>query len=376
MTRTRALLTSASALSLMGATMLTGLPALAKDEKAAQAQELREADKSMGRVLKELQTLGVKPVSKLSVAQARSQPTPADAVKAVLKAEGKDPMALMAAMKVAKKDMTYPTSDGGTQPVRIYTPENVGSGPLPVIVYWHGGGFVIADIETYEASAMALAHKTGAIVVSAEYRHAPEAKFPAQGQDALAAYKWVVENGRQFNADTKRVAVAGESAGGNLAINVAIAARDMKLQAPLHMLLVYPVAGVDTDTPSYREHTMTAPLSKADLVWYFEKTLNGPQDKQDPRLDIVGKANLKGLPSATIINAEIDPLASEGKVLADKLKAAGVETTHKTYEGVTHEFFGMAPVVSDAEKAQTLAAEELKQAFSAGSKAGSKGGAN
>lgn len=339
---------------------------------AAMRAELKEADKAMGRVLKELQTLGVKPVAKLSVEEARKQPTPADAVKAILKADGKDPMALMAAMKVSKKDMTYPTG-GGTQPVRIYTPEATGTGPLPVIVYYHGGGFVIADIDTYEASAMALAHKTGAIVASFDYRHAPEAKFPAQGEDALAAYKWVVENGGQLNADTKRVAVAGESAGGNLAINVAIAARDTKLQAPLHMLLVYPVASIDTDTPSYREHAQAAPLGKADLLWFFDKTLNGPQDKQDPRLDIVGKANLKGLPSATVINAELDPLASEGKTLAQKLKAAGVEVTQKTYEGVAHEFFGMNAVVPDAEKAQMLAAKELKEAFSAASKTGSTG---
>ncbi len=326
---------------------------------AAKQTEMKEADKSMGQVLKELQKLGVKPVAQLSVEEARKQPTPADAVAAVLKAEGKDPMALMAAMKVAKKDMTYPTA-GGTQPIRIYTPENAGSGPLPVIVYYHGGGFVIANIETYEASALALAHKTGAIVASVEYRHAPEAKFPAQGEDALAAYKWVVENAGSFNGDTRRVAVAGESAGGNLAINVAIAARDMKLQTPLHMLLVYPVAGVNTDTPSYREHAQAVPLSKADLLWYFDKTLSGPKDKQDPRLDIVGKADLKGLPSATIINAELDPLASEGLALADKLKAAGVEVTHKLYKGVTHEFFGMGLLVGDAEQAEDLAAQALK----------------
>ena len=329
---------------------------------AAMRTELKEADGDMGRVLKELHALGVKPVAQLSVEAARRQSTPADAVMAVLKAQGKDPMALMAAMKIAKKDMTY-QAGAGAQPVRIYTPENTGSGPLPVIVYYHGGGFVIADIETYDASAMALAHKTGAIVASVEYRHAPEAKFPAQGEDAMAAYKWVVENASGFNGDTSHVAVAGESAGGNLAINVAIAARDMKLQAPRHMLLVYPVAGVDTDTPSYRQHATAMPLGKADLLWYFDKTLSGPQDKQDPRLDIVGKADLKGLPGATIINAELDPLASDGKMLADKLKAAGVAVTHTQFEGVSHEFFGMGLAVKDAERAEDLAAKALKAAL-------------
>ena len=351
-------------LAVLLAVACQGVSAQTADQSPAAAKktEMKEADKSMDRVLAELQKLGVKPVATLTVEQARKQPTPADAVKAVLKAEGKDPAALMAAMKVVKKDLTYPTA-GGTQPVRIYTPEDAGAGPLPVVVYYHGGGFVIADIDTYEASAMALAHKAGAIVASVEYRHAPEAKFPAQGEDALAAYKWVVENAGQFNGDTRRIAVAGESAGGNLAVNVAIVARDMKLQRPLHMLLVYPVAGVDTDTPSYREHAQAAPLGKADLLWYFDKTLSSPDNKQDPRLDVVGKADLKGLPSATVINAAIDPLASEGKNLADKLKTADVPVTHKLYAGVTHEFFGMGLAVPDAEQAEDLAAKELKAAF-------------
>ncbi len=150
---------------------------------------MKRADKDMATVLKKLGDLGVKPIESRSVEEARAQPTPADAVKAVLKDQGKDPAALMAAMKVSKKDMTYPTA-GGTQLVRIYTPEAAGSGPLPVIVYYHGGGWVIATVDTYEASAMALAKKANAIVASVEYRHAPENKFPAAHEDAFAAYKW------------------------------------------------------------------------------------------------------------------------------------------------------------------------------------------
>ena len=140
---------------------------------------------------------------------------------------------------VKKQDLTYSTG-GGTPPVRIYTPENAGSGPLPIIVYYHGGGWVIADIDTYEASALALATKAKAIVVSVEYRRAPEAKVPASHEDAFAGYKWALENAASFGGDPKKVAVAGESAGGNLAISVAIMARDQKLQEPLQMLLVYP----------------------------------------------------------------------------------------------------------------------------------------
>lgn len=218
--------------SLLAASFLSGLALASSPVAWAQAPALqtvplsvaespdsgtmKRADKDMLRVLQTMQQLGVKPIESRTVEEARTQPTPGDAAKAILKAGGKDPVALMAAMKVSKKDMTYPVS-GGTQPVRVYTPENAGSGALPVIVYYHGGGWVIADLDTYEASAMALAKKANAIVVSVEYRHAPENKFPAAHEDAFAAYKWVLANAGQFGGDAAKLAVAGESAGGNLA---------------------------------------------------------------------------------------------------------------------------------------------------------------
>ena len=223
---------------------------------------MKRADKDMLRVLETMQMLGAKPIESRTVEEARTQPAPGDAVKAILKADGKDPVAMMAAMKVSKKDMTYPIA-GGTQPVRIYTPEGAESGPMPVVVYYHGGGWVIADLDTYEASAMALAKKANSVVVSVEYRHAPEHKFPAAHEDAFAAYKWVLANAGQFGGDASKVAVAGESAGGNLAANVAIMARDGNVQAPTHMVLVYPLAGTDLTTPSYIANQNAMPLSKA-----------------------------------------------------------------------------------------------------------------
>ncbi len=323
---------------------------------------MKRVNKDEGLVLKKLQELGAKPIESRSVEEARTQPGPADAVKAVLKDDGKDPMALMAAMKVSKKDMTYPTA-GGTQTVRIYTPEGAGSGPMPVIVYYHGGGWVIATIDSYEASAMALAKKSKAIVASVEYRHAPENKFPAAHEDAFAAYKWVLANAGQFGGDPARVAVAGESAGGNLAANVAIMARDGNVQKPVHMLLVYPVAGTDMNTPSYIMNQNAVPLSKGAMGWFVDKVLAKPEDAMNPMLNLTTMADLKGLPSATVITDSIDPLMSEGKMLAEKLKAAGVATDYKNYEGVTHEFFGMAPAVADSEKAQDVAAQDLRTAF-------------
>lgn len=357
--------------ALIGVTALTfaAAPALAQSAQqspsAAMKAEMKEADKDMGRVLKKLQDLGAKPLGTQSVEETRKGPTPADAVKAVLKDEGKDPMALMAQMKVKKQDVTYPTA-GGTQPARVYTPEGPApQGGFPVIVYYHGGGWVIADLDNYEASAMALAKKANAILVSVEYRHAPENKFPAAHEDAFNAYKWAVQNAAQWGGDPNRVAVAGESAGGNLAANVAIMARDQNAQRPIHMLLVYPVAGVDMTTPSYQKNAQAMPLSKAAMEWFVKNTVKSEQDLQSPMLDLVGKANLKDLPPATVITAEIDPLMSEGKTLADKLKAAGSAVKYQNYEGATHEFFGMDAVVKDADRAQDLAAKDLKEAFSA-----------
>ena len=326
---------------------------------------MKRADKGMLSVLKKLGDLDVRPTESRTVEEARAQPSPADAVKAVLKDNGKDPMAVMAAMKVSKKDMTYPTG-GGTQPIRIYTPEGATASALPVIVYYHGGGWVIADIDTYEASAMALARKAGAIVASVEYRRAPENKFPAAHEDAFAAYKWVVSNAGQFGGDPGRLAVAGESAGGNMAANVAIMARDQHVQEPVHMLLVYPVTGTDTNTPSYVMNQNAMPLSKGSIGWFLDKTLSKPEDAKSPMLNLTTMVDLKGLPPATVITASIDPLMSDGKTLAEKLKAAGVETTYKNYEGVTHEFFGMGAVVADAAAAEDLAGHDLKAAFAKG----------
>jgi acetyl esterase len=327
---------------------------------------MTRADKEdMALVLKELMELGAKPVEQLSVEQARTQPTPADAVEALLKRQGKDPMALMAAMNVAKKDMTYPTG-GSEQPIRIYTPQSSSSGPMPVIVFYHGGGWVIADIDTYEASAMALAKKANAIVASVEYRKGPESKFPAAHEDAFNAYKWVLENAQSFNGEASQVAVAGESAGGNMAVTTAIMARDQNVQAPVHILAVYPVAGTDLNTPSYIKNANALPLSKGGIEWFVDKYLGQPEDKQSPLLNLYSKADLKGLPSTTIVNAEIDPLLSDGELLAEAMKKAGVQVSRQIQGGVTHEFFGMDAVLDDAKRAQDFAVKGLKEGFAKG----------
>jgi acetyl esterase len=313
-------------------------------------------DTDMKTVLDALDARHPKALDSLTAVEAREQPSPADAAKdVIIKKEGKfTPEALS---KV--EDKMIDGADGQIS-ARFYTP--AGKGPMPVIVYYHGGGFVIATNDTYDASPRALANGANAIVVSVEYRKAPEHKFPAAHEDAFAAYKWVLANAASFNGDPKRIAVAGESAGGNLALNVALMARDAKIMIPTHELLIYPVAGTDTNTESYKTNANAQPLSKAAMGWFVKNFTNSPADLQDKRLNLLS-ADFKGLNPATIITAEIDPLMTEGKELSIRMESQGVKVSYKNYDGVTHEFFGMAPVVAEAKDAQTFATTNLKQAF-------------
>lgn len=312
-------------------------------------------DRDMKKVLKELEAKGGKPIESLSAAEARTQPTPADAVKSLMKSEN-----ISAESKqVDVKDIQVQGAVGMIA-ARTYTP--AGKKPLPIVVYYHGGGFVIATNDVYDATPRALSEQTGAIFVSVEYRKGPESKFPAAHDDAFAAYKWVLENAASLGGDPKHVAVAGESAGGNLALNVAIRARDEKVQLPSHELLIYPVASTDMNSESYKKNADAKPLNKPMMAWFMKNYTSSEAEAKDPRLNLVA-ADLKGVSPATIITAEIDPLRSEGKLLAERLQAAGVKVDYKDYTGVTHEFFGMAAVVNDAKAAQKFASKQLKDSL-------------
>ncbi len=251
-------------------------------------------------------------------------------------------------MKSVDKSITLST---GALSARIYTPAT-GSGPFPVVVYYHGGGWVIANKEIYDAGARALSKLASAIVISIDYRQGPEHRFPAAHDDAYAAYEWAPANAASLNGDPKRIAIAGESAGGGLAVSTAIMARDKKVQIPLAVVSIYPIAGTDTTTTSYVENADAKPLNGPMMSWFFD----------NPRLNLVA-ANLAGLPATTIINAQIDPLRSDGELLAERLRAAGVPTEQKTFDGVTHEFFGMGAVLDKAVSAEQMAADALKKAF-------------
>jgi acetyl esterase/lipase len=267
----------------------------------------------------------------------------------------------MPAPKVDTTGMDIPVAGGANIHLRIYTPRE-GNQPFPVIVYYHGGGWVIANLDTYGPSAQGIAEQTGAVIVSVAYRQAPEFKFPVAHNDSYTAYEWVVKHAASIKGDPKQIAVAGESAGGNLAAAVSMMARDKGLAKPVHQLLVYPIAGNDVNTDSYMKYDTAKPLGKALMQWFFDQYLPNKSAGNDPRIALV-KANLKGLPPTTIIAAEIDPLQSEGKMLADKLKEAGVPVTYQLYKGVTHEFFGMATVIPEAKESQAFATSALKKGF-------------
>ena len=321
-----------------------------------------KADADMAAVLTELASLNGKAIETLTPEAARQQPTPADAVMSLLKKRGRDasPEALVPGVTSADREIP---GAAGPIPARIYTP--AGNGPFPVVVYFHGGGWVIADKQVYDGGARGLAKQANAVVVSVDYRLAPEAKFPAAWDDALAAYKWAATNAASIKGDGKHMALAGESAGGNLAVSTAVAVKAAGLQAPTHVLAVYPVAQTGSlDTASYRDSATAKPLNKPMIGWFVDKLLAKPADKADPRLDLV-HAQLAGLPPVTIINAQIDPLREDGALLEAALKAAGVPVRRKVYAGVTHEFFGMGAVVVKAAEAQKMGGQALSKSFSA-----------
>lgn len=352
--RTAALVAASLAISLASACAVSAVPTGSQAGVPASGLAPDADNKS---VLDALDRLNQRPLHTLSPGEARMQPTFADGVKEALRAQGRTPPPPAATSRELQIDGAQ-----GKLNARLFTPNAGGQGSKPLIVYFHGGGFVVADNKVYESSAVALARETGALVLSVDYRRAPEAKFPAQHHDALASYKWAVANAASLGADANRVALAGESAGGNLAVATAIAAKKAGVAAPKHILAVYPLAGGDLNTPSYQENANAKPLNRAAMAWFFHHTGRAPADALDPRISLV-LADLNGLPPTTIILAQIDPLRSEGEMLAKKLQDAGVDTAVRTFDGVTHEFFGADAVIANAKAAQVFAGERLKQSL-------------
>ena len=318
-------------------------------------------DIDMKHVLDAWRAMKPKPLEDLSPEDARRQPSPIDAAASLLSRQGKtlDPY------KVDLKDVTFPGPVGDLK-ARIYTPEaaEVDSGkPRPVVVFYHGGGFVLENAAGTDASSRAIAALSGAIVVAPNYRLAPENKFPAGSDDALAAYKWVRDNAASFGGDPARIALAGEGAGGQFAADTAVAARDEKLPKPAALILITPAAGVDLKTNSWLEDSTARPWNKEAVEWALRHYLPDSSAKNDPRIDLVGKADLDGLPPTTIVTAEDDPLRSDGERLGGKLRRATVPVEMRDYPGVTHDFFGMGVAVAKAAEAERFVGDNLKRAF-------------
>lgn len=249
--------------------------------------------------------------------------------------------------------------------IRIYSP--LGDPPpegWPILVYFHGGGWVLANLDTYDASCRALCHAANCLVVSVHYRQAPEYPWPAAVEDAFEAYRWVIDHAHEMAGDPKRIAVGGESAGGNLAAVVSLLARADGI-LPVHQLLIYPVTDL-ADGPmsiSAQENAKAKPLNQAMLNWFYDQYVASDKLRTDFRISPLYATSHAGLPPATIILAEIDPLRHDGESYAAKLQTAGVPVQLKIFEGVTHEFFGLAGLVSEATEAVKFAGTALNAAF-------------
>ena len=253
--------------------------------------------------------------------------------------------------------------EGGEIACRLYTPELGGAG-RPVLVYYHGGGFVVGSPASHDATARALAQRTGALVASPDYRLAPEHRFPTAPEDCWRALRWVADNAAAFGADGARIAVAGDSAGGNLAAVTAIRARDEGLALALQVL-IYPVAATAPESASAHAFAEGYLLSRKSLLWFIAHYL-GDGDPNDPRFAPGLAAELSDLAPALVLVAEFDPLRDEGIAYAGQMMTAGNTVELTCHGGMVHGFVSLAGVVSEGRRALNRIADKLLEAFAGG----------
>ncbi len=259
-------------------------------------------------------------------------------------------------------DTKIDLDDGGSIPVRVYIPNEGGN--LPALVYYHGGGWVICDLDTHDNICRTLCKEAECVVVSVHYRHAPEYKFPTAVIDANTALKWVASQCSNLNIDRNRIAVGGDSAGGNLAAVVSILNRDEGRIPICFQLLVYPVTDLSyMDNQSYNHYETGYFLSKPMMEWFKGLYLKDDQDAYSTMASPLLAGDLSHLPPALVITAEFDPLRDEGELYARKLHDAGVNVQCTRYNGMLHPFWGMASVTSQATEAHLEAASSLKSVF-------------
>ena len=288
------------------------------------------------------------PMHTLSVAEARARME-------------KRPETGLRIATVAKVEDRVIARAGGAIPLRVYTPQ--GSGPFPLIVFFHGSGFVVCSLDSHDAMCRNLCGGSGAVVVSVDYRLAPEAKFPAAADDCLLATRWAAEHAAELGADASRIVVAGDSAGGNLATVTAIRVRDEGGPKLAGQLLIYPVTDYHSPgTASYSENAEGYGLSRAGMAWFWHHYLADPKDAMHPHASPI-RADLKGLPPALVFTAEYDVLRDEGEDYAHKLREAGVDVRLQRWEGMNHGFFFWVGMVDAAGVAMDEACAWLKTIF-------------
>ncbi|MCF7547780.1 alpha/beta hydrolase [Pseudonocardia sp. WMMC193] len=252
----------------------------------------------------------------------------------------------------------------GDVPVRIYTPPGSDTqGPLPVLVYYHGGGWVIGDLDSHDGLCRSIAARSGALVVAVDYRLAPEHRFPAAVDDSFAALTWVAEKIGDYGGDPTRLAVGGDSAGGNLSAVVAQLAKQRGGPVLRFQLLVYPAVDRFDDSPSMTENALGPLLSRAWIEWFLGCYLSSPDEGLDPRVSPALTEDLSGLPPALVITAEFDPLRDQGAAYAGRLRRAGVDATLLPVDGMIHGFLQMGGVVDRAREIVDQAADAVRAAL-------------
>jgi len=245
------------------------------------------------------------------------------------------------------EDRIIPISSQDHIAARIYMP--VGQGPFPLMVYFHGGGWSIGSINTHDPICRALCVWAKAVVVSVQYRLAPEFPFPVPLEDCYQATLWAQQHAKKLNADASHLIVAGDSAGGNLAAVVCLLSRDGKLKGqtvPIisHQLLLYPITDANFETKSYMENASGYVLRRSDMQWFWDQYIKSPSERRNSYASPL-QADLKNLPPATVITAQYDTLRDEGNAYAKKLQDAGVQVTHREIPGMIHGFIGFAALV-------------------------------
>jgi acetyl esterase len=276
--------------------------------------------------------------------------------------------ALLALFVPEQKEAIHKVEDrkisgsGGYQiPVRIYTPS--GKAPFPILVYFHGGGWVLGNIDSHDATSRELANKANCIVVSVDYRLAPEHKFPIAPEDCYVAARWVVLNAASFGGDPLRVAVGGDSAGGNLAAVVAQMAADRGAPSFVYQLLIYPVTNYGFETPSYRENGEGYLLTRDMMQWFWKQYLITDEDGKNAYASPMQARELRRVAPAFVITAEFDPLRDEGEAYAARLKETGVPVEVKRYNGAIHGFFNLGHIMDQGKQVMADSVDRLKTAF-------------